>query len=235
METRGRKRRSSQSDLDVAVAAVLAGASYRSAEALTGVPPVDGEGLRLAVGFRATARSPGGPKRVLDGVEVSTFRTDLGDERGAMTRERNRRPGSLSASEREEIRVGIEVGASDEAIASRIGRHRSTVWREIAANGGRGRYRAAAAEERAARVARRPKNPWTEERPWLWRRSRDCCAPRSGRPSRSPTGSARSTPTSQSGGCLTRPSTIQCRAIVYIESVDGPIGPKETEPAGNVF
>ena len=113
---------------------------------------------------------PGGGtnKRFVDRVKVSTFRTDLGDERGAMTRERKRRPGSLSASEREEIRVGIEVGESDEAIASRIGRHRSTVWREIAANGGRGRYRAAAAEERAARVARRPKNPWTEERPWLW-------------------------------------------------------------------
>ncbi len=38
METRGRKRRASQSDLDAAVEAVLAGASYRSAEALTGVP-----------------------------------------------------------------------------------------------------------------------------------------------------------------------------------------------------
>ncbi len=85
-----------------------------------------------------------------------------------MTRERKRRPGSLSVSEREEVRVGIEVGESDEAIAARIGRHRSTVWREIAANGGRGRYRAAVAEERAAPAARRPKNPWTEERPWLW-------------------------------------------------------------------
>ena len=85
-----------------------------------------------------------------------------------MTREHKRRPGSLSVSEREEIRVGIEVGESDQSIASRLGRHRSTVWREIAASGGRGRDRAAAAEERAARVARRPKSPWTEERPWLW-------------------------------------------------------------------
>ena len=168
METRGRKRRSSQSDLDVAVAAVLAGASYRSAEALTGVPQSTVRDYVLRWGFVRRRVPRGGPKRVLDGVEVSTFRTDLGDERGAMTRERKRRPGSLSVSEREEIRVGIETGASDEAIASRIGRHRSTVWREIAANGGRGRYRAAAAEERVARAARRPKNPWTEERPWLW-------------------------------------------------------------------
>ncbi|HAM01271.1 MAG TPA: IS30 family transposase [Acidimicrobiaceae bacterium] len=101
-------------------------------------------------------------------MKVSTFRAGLGDERGAMTCERKRRPGSLSTAEREEIRVGIETGESDDEIASRIGRHRSTVWREVAANGGRGCYQAAAAEERAARAARRPKTPWTEERPWLW-------------------------------------------------------------------
>jgi IS30 family transposase len=167
METRGRKRRSSQTDLDAAVEAVLAGASYKRAEALTGVPASTVQDYVVRWGFvRRSVPVCGTNKRFVD--RVSTFRTDLGDERGAMTRERKRRPGSLSVSEREEIRVGIEVGESDEAIASRIGRHRSTVWREIAANGGRGRYRAAAAEERAARVARRPKSPWTEERPWLW-------------------------------------------------------------------
>jgi IS30 family transposase len=167
METRGRKRRSSQTDLDAAVEAVLAGASYKRAEALTGVPASTVQDYVVRWGFvRRSIPVCGTNKRFVD--RVSTFRTDLGDERGAMTRERKRRPGSLSVSEREEIRVGIEVGESDEAIAARIGRHRSTVWREIAANGGRGRYRAAAAEERAARVARRPKNPWTEERPWLW-------------------------------------------------------------------
>jgi IS30 family transposase len=167
METRGRKRRSSQTDLDAAVEAVLAGASYKRAEALTGVPASTVQDYVVRWGFvRRSVPVCGTNKRFVD--RVSTCRTDLGDERGVMTRERKRRPGSLSVSEREEIRVGIEVGESDEAIAARIGRHRSTVWREIAASGGRGRYRAAAAEERAARVARRPKNPWTEERPWLW-------------------------------------------------------------------
>ncbi len=39
METRGQKRRSSQADLDAAVEAVLAGASYKRAEALTGFLP----------------------------------------------------------------------------------------------------------------------------------------------------------------------------------------------------
>ena len=85
-----------------------------------------------------------------------------------MGTDRRRRDNALSQDEREEIRVGIAAGESDAVIAERTGRHRSTVWREIAANGGRLRYRAAGAEERAARSARRPKVPWTEERPWLW-------------------------------------------------------------------
>ena len=90
METRGRKRRASQSDLDVAVTAVLAGASYRSAEALTGVPQSTVHDYVLRWGFVRRRVPQGGPKRVLDGVEVSTFRTDLGDDRGAMPRERKR-------------------------------------------------------------------------------------------------------------------------------------------------
>jgi transposase, IS30 family len=169
METRGRKRRSSQADLDAAVEAVLAGASYKRAEALTGVPASTVQGYVVRWGFvRRSVPVCGTNKRFIERERVSTSSTGLSDERLTMTRERKRRPGSLSASEREEIRVGIEAGASDEAIASRIGRHRSTIWREIAANGGRGCYRAAMAEERAARAALRPKAPWTEQRPRLW-------------------------------------------------------------------
>jgi transposase, IS30 family len=85
-----------------------------------------------------------------------------------MCQQRNRRSGALSAADREEIRLGIEAGESDAAIARRLGRHRGTVGREIAANGGRARYRAVAAEARAAQVAGRPKLFWTERRPWLW-------------------------------------------------------------------
>ena len=85
-----------------------------------------------------------------------------------MPRERKRRSTALTAIEREEIRVGVELGESDITIAERIGRHRSTIWREIRANGGRRIYRAAAAEQRAAKAACRPKTGWTETRPWLW-------------------------------------------------------------------
>jgi IS30 family transposase len=169
METRGRKRRSSQAELDAAVEAVLAGASYKRAEALTGVPASTVQGYVVRWGFvRRSVPVCGTNKRFIDTVRGSTFRAGPSDERVAMTRERKRRPGSLSAVEREEIRVGIETGESDDEIASRIGRHRSTIWREIAANGGRGCYQAQAAEERAARAACRPKTPWTEQRPWLW-------------------------------------------------------------------
>lgn len=78
------------------------------------------------------------------------------------------RPGVLSRDEREEIRAGIERGESDSEIADRLGRHRSTVWREIRANGGRGRYRAFRAHDRAALRARRSRPLWFETRPELW-------------------------------------------------------------------
>jgi transposase, IS30 family len=77
----------------------------------------------------------------------------------AATRERLWEPSAarLSMAEREEIRAGIAAGASFTAIARGLGRAVSTVSREVANNGGRGRYRAVRAHRRAAREARRPK------------------------------------------------------------------------------
>lgn len=67
-------------------------------------------------------------------------------------------PGSrLLLVEREEIRVGIGRKESLSDIARRLGRSPSTVCREVAANGGREGYRAVAAQERAERLAQRPK------------------------------------------------------------------------------
>jgi len=83
-------------------------------------------------------------------------------------RETRRRSDVLTLGEREEIRVGIDRGESDAVIGGRIGRHRSTVWREIRSNGGRGAYRAVRADERADEAARRRRPCWIEERPWLW-------------------------------------------------------------------
>jgi transposase, IS30 family len=72
-------------------------------------------------------------------------------------REPRRSPLRLSLAEREEISRGLAAGRSVRAIARGIGRCASTVCREVAANGGRERYRACDADRRAVRKMRRPK------------------------------------------------------------------------------
>ena len=66
----------------------------------------------------------------------------------------------LSLAEREEIAVGLAAGETPAAIAVRIGRHKTTVGREIANNGVArwpAGYRAGAAQAKAEAAARRPK------------------------------------------------------------------------------
>lgn len=69
---------------------------------------------------------------------------------------RRRSTRHLSIHDREEISRGIASGESDRQIAARIGRHHTTVWREIGRHGGRRRYRAALAETQAFENALRP-------------------------------------------------------------------------------
>jgi IS30 family transposase len=63
----------------------------------------------------------------------------------------------LSLGERVEIRVGLERGWSYRRIGAELGRAASTVCREVAAGGGRDRYKPVPAHERAVAAARRPK------------------------------------------------------------------------------
>jgi IS30 family transposase len=63
----------------------------------------------------------------------------------------------LTISEREEISRGLAEGASLRRIAGRLHRAPSSISREVARHGGRHRYRATRAEERAWHRARRPK------------------------------------------------------------------------------
>ena len=176
--------------LDKAVEAAIAGASYKAVEQLTGVPhstvryqviqrgitrssvPNSGPRLRAGADVAKAMRllADGSTWREAaeaGGIGLSTLYRHITGERSLMPRERSR-ANYLTMAEREEIRVGIVDGQSDAMIAERIGRHRSTVWREIQANGGRRLYRAATAEQRAADAARRPKPAWIETRPWLW-------------------------------------------------------------------
>ena len=67
---------------------------------------------------------------------------------------RQRAVRQLSLVEREEISRGLAKGRS---VAAGLGRAPSTVCREVARNGGRRRYRAARAEDRAWVRGRRPK------------------------------------------------------------------------------
>jgi IS30 family transposase len=68
-----------------------------------------------------------------------------------------RAPRCLTMAEREEISRGVAAGEPCRQIAARLGRAPSTVSRELARNGGRGRYRAQAADAAAFGRAQRPK------------------------------------------------------------------------------
>jgi transposase, IS30 family len=187
----GRHRWLDESVVDAALEAVVAGATYQLAAALSGL---SASTLRLRFAERGLVRrcepQRGGTVvapsvirpalaavargvRVADaaadaGIGASTLRRRIREHGVVMLRPRHHRPGALSLAEREEIRVGIELGESDTVIGRRLGRHRGSVGREIAANGQRGGYRACAAQARADEAARRPKPCWTEVRPALW-------------------------------------------------------------------
>jgi IS30 family transposase len=72
--------------------------------------------------------------------------------------QRRRSVSSLSARERELIGQAVAAGCSLRSIASHLKRAPSTISRELRRNGGAMRYSGLRAEERAWRLARRPKS-----------------------------------------------------------------------------
>jgi len=180
----------SEAAVKVGLDALDGGRSYREASALSGVASRTLRRRAREVGLvRRVVARPGRPRAAeavvavalravaagataaqaaaLVGLSASTVRRRVA-EQGEVVPERKRREGALTPRQREEIRVGIDRGETDAAIAGRVGCHRGTVGREISRNGGRAAYRAHAAQGRAEEQARRPKRCWTETRLWLW-------------------------------------------------------------------
>ena len=102
------------------------------------------------------------------GISLDTLRRRLVEEPVGVLRERSPRADALTLEDREEIFRGIVSGETTTVIADRLQRDRSTIWREISRNGGRSAYRPFRAEDRADVQARRPKQPWIEQRPRVW-------------------------------------------------------------------
>lgn len=105
--------------------------------------------LRAGHSVKPTARALGLPS--------STVRTYLLRCGGIRPEPRCRGAGRLSFVDREEISRGLAAGLSLRAIAAALGRSPSTISREVAANGGRGAYRAASADRQAWSRSTRPK------------------------------------------------------------------------------
>ena len=104
-----------------------------------------------AVGHGSTVRAAA--QRA--GISVTTVESLLREHGRVRLRERKARPNALTIDEREQIMLGIATGESSAAIGRRLGRHRGTIGREIAASGGREAYKAHGAQGRAEEAARR--------------------------------------------------------------------------------
>ena len=134
---------------------------------MVGRPPVPWSVVRVAL--RAISRGATHDEAaLLAGVSSRTVDTYVVEHGVGVLRERHRRPDALTIEDREEVFAGIQRGESDAVIATALGRHRSTIWREIAAGGGRGVYRPHRAHQGADGRARRCRPTWVQSRSWLW-------------------------------------------------------------------
>lgn len=94
--------------------------------------------------------------KVLDAAPGTVF-TALRQTGGIKPQPRKRNAKHLTLAEREEIRVALSAKMSLRAIARMLNRSPSTISREIARNRGRRYYKAVDADNRAKRMAKRPK------------------------------------------------------------------------------
>ena len=118
-------------------------------------------------------------ERLADGVLPRVIAVELGcsartihrAQADLVVRRQRRRADSgfrLSIEERLEIAVRVARGESNAEIARGLGRHRSTIWRELARCGKRrGHYAPFGAERRARRLGCRPKPTKLSESPRL--------------------------------------------------------------------
>jgi IS30 family transposase len=103
------------------------------------------EGESLSDISRALAKNPGS----IHGVLASSG--------GLAPQERRRSARALTRGQREEISRGLVTGLTLRGISAGVGVSPSTITREVHRNGGRIRYRAERAEERALKLGLRPK------------------------------------------------------------------------------
>lgn len=94
--------------------------------------------------------------KILDSKPGTIF-TMLRDTGGIKPTERRRAVAHLTLSEREEIRAGLSSKMSIRDIARSLNRSPSTISREVQRNRGRRYYKAVDANNRANRMAKRPK------------------------------------------------------------------------------
>lgn len=94
--------------------------------------------------------------KLIDSTPGNIF-TMLRDTGGIKPQPRQRRTLHLTLEEREEIRAGLSSKMTIRAIARKLNRSPSTISREIQRNRGRRYYKAVDANNRAWRMARRPK------------------------------------------------------------------------------
>jgi transposase, IS30 family len=102
------------------------------------------------------------------GKHLAAAAAAAGVSKMTLTRRLREQAGRVVCERKEEIRVGIVSGETDAMIARRVGCHRGTIGREIAAGGGRKLYRVHRSQERALNERLRPKQGWTVTRPELW-------------------------------------------------------------------